>query len=90
MSPYHKVDGGSGDEGPVAAEVGVGDEGPEERREEDGAGPVGDVVGGLDGALVQPLRQVHHQVRRHPVVGHPLEQLVHCARTADPWAGSPK
>ena len=75
---YHEEYGGADDEGPVPAEVRVGDVGAEQRREEDGAGPVGDVVGGLHGALVELVRQVDDEVGRDPVVRHPLEQLVHC------------
>jgi hypothetical protein len=75
---YHEVYDGADDEGPVAAEVGVGDVGAEQRREEDDAGPVGDVVGRLHRALVELVRHVDHQVRRDAVVRHPLEQLVHC------------
>lgn len=74
---YREVDDGGDDEGPVAAEVRVGDVGADDRRQPDGADPVGDVVGGGDGALVQLIRQVQYQVGGDAVVRHALEHLVH-------------
>ncbi|BAS75766.1 Os01g0902750, partial [Oryza sativa Japonica Group] len=62
-------DGHEEQDGPVPAEERVGEVGGDERRDGAGALPVGDVVRRRLAALVQPVLEVVHQVRRHPEVG---------------------
>jgi hypothetical protein len=73
---YHDGDGQEERDGPVSAEEGVGEEGGDERRDGARAHPVGDAVRGGFAALVQPVLEVVHQVRRHAEVGDELEAVV--------------
>lgn len=70
-------DGGDGESAKAAPE-GVGDEGTEQRRQAGGAAENVAQVGGGHLLHMVDLYQVHHEVGRQPVRGHPLERLVPC------------
>lgn len=78
---YQERGDGGVSEGAEAAEVGVRDEGADERREVGGAGEDVDDVGRRHLLDVEALHQVHRQVGRQPVRRHPLEALISCARS---------
>lgn len=78
---YQERGDGGVSEGAEAAEVGVGDEGADERREVGGAGEDVDDVGRRHLLDVEALHQVHRQVGRQAVRRHPLEALISCARS---------
>lgn len=75
---YQEVDDGEDDDGPEAAEVGVGEEGADEGRDVAGAAPVGDIVGRGGGVLVQLEAQVRHHVGGDPIVRQALTTLLRC------------
>ena len=62
MQVYQEVDGRRDDEGPVPPEVSIGDISSQDRHQEDGPNQVGDIVCSIHSPLMQPIRQVQHQV----------------------------
>ena len=74
---YQKADGGGDDEGAVTAEMGVGNVSPKDWSHPDGSSPVGDIVRGVDGALVKLIGQISNKIGEYAVVGRPLEHFVH-------------
>lgn len=75
---YRKVDDRCYDEGPVAAEVRVGDVGADDGRQPHRADPVGDVIRRGDGTLMELVGQIQHQVWGDAIVRHSLERFIHC------------
>ena len=59
---YHEVNTRSDGEGPVAAEMGIGDVSAHNGGDPNGANPVGDVVSRLHSALMQLVCQIQHQI----------------------------
>lgn len=60
------------DDGAVAGEEGVGDEGSEEGEKKSGAAPEGDSEGGGGGGLAERARHVAYEVEHDAIVGHSL------------------
>lgn len=70
------VDHGEAGNGPVSAEIGVGEESADQWSDVTSPAPSGDGVGRGDVVHAQTLLQVVHQIRAHPIVSQPLTALV--------------
>lgn len=79
---HQEVEDGGDEDGPVAAEVGVGDEGPQEGDHRGGSQPGVDVGRRRGGGLSERPRQVGDEIGHDAVVGESLRHLYPCMA---PW-----
>ena len=79
---YEEVDGERDEDGVVVAQEGVRDDGAEDRREEAGAEPRGDVGGAGQVAAMEDGLQVHHQVGRDAIERCALQALEPCTASS--------
>lgn len=59
----------------------IGDVSTQDGSYPDSPNPIGDIVGGGDGALVQLICQIYDQIGGYTVIRHAFENLVHCTKS---------
>lgn len=77
---YGELDEAEDEDGPEAAEVGVGEEAAEEGEEEDGADEVGDDVGRFGQGEVHLIDHIGDQVVANRSYPHYLKRLQPCPK----------